>query len=95
MSQVFFYVLFPNVAYGNLLSIAISQCCAKNSLTQEHALRMMAKCPVSKIRKERFRLVKPVVNGKIVFRFAAEFPGAAVSVFEWMGHGYTSYVVVV
>jgi hypothetical protein len=55
----------------------------------------MTKRAMAEVRDEGFGLIKPVVDYKIVFGLATEFSGAALRVLEWMGHGYTSYVVVV
>jgi len=51
--------------------------------------------PVAEIPEECLRFIKPVVNREIVFCSSLELPCAALRVFEWVSHGYTSYVVVV
>lgn len=40
--------------------------------------KLVTQSPVAKVREERLRLVKPVVNREIVFRFSAELPRTAL-----------------
>jgi hypothetical protein len=80
-------MLFSDVADWYHRPIAVYDTHAEDTFGQENALGMVTECPVSEIRQERFRLVEPVVNDKIVFGLAAELSDAAPSVLEWMGHG--------
>jgi hypothetical protein len=49
---------------------------------------MVTKGSVTKVCKQCFRLIKPVVNGEIVLRLPNELPRAVLCVFEWMGSGH-------
>src|SRR5581483_10691343 len=49
----------------------------------------MAKSPVAEVREEPFRFIEPVVNRKVVLRFAAELPRTALCVLDWVGHEAT------
>src|SRR5579864_6994143 len=84
-------MLFSHIADGNLLSVAIHNGYAKQFLRQEDSLRVVAKCPVTEVREERFRFIEPVMNRQIVFCASAEFPRAALRVFEWVGHRATPH----
>jgi hypothetical protein len=74
-----------------LFSVAVHDDYAEQFLCQKNALGVMTQSAMAEIRKERFRLVKPVVNREIVFGFSAELLGAALGVSEWVGHGVTPH----
>ena len=67
-AEIFPDMLFSQIADGNLFSVAVHDGNAKQFLRQENALGMMPQGSVTEVRKECFRLIKPVVNRKIVFR---------------------------
>src|SRR6266566_3565480 len=48
--------------------------------------RMMAQCSVTKIRQHGLRLVKPLVDGQVVFGGTAELSRAVLRVLQRMGH---------
>jgi hypothetical protein len=79
-------VLFSDIPDRNLVSVAVCDRHAKNPLTQENSLGVMAEGTVAKVREERFRLIKPLVNRKIVLGLAPKLSGAALRVLEWMRH---------
>jgi hypothetical protein len=90
-AKIFPDMLFSYIPDWNFVSVAIHNGNSKQLLGQENALRVMAKCPVAKVCEECFRLIKPVVNREVVFRFSAELPDAAFGVLEWVGHGLTPH----
>jgi len=47
---------------------------------------VVAKSSVTEVRQEGFRLIKPVVNRKIVLGLSAELSRAALCVLERVGH---------
>src|ERR1700676_4815929 len=93
--KILSYVLFSHKAHWNLVSGAIHNGHAKQSLRQENALGVVAKRAVTKVGEESFRFIKPVVNRKVVLRPSAKLPRAVLGMLQWVGHNYTSYVVVV
>ena len=88
-AEVFANVLLSQIPDRDLPSVAVDNSNAKELLWEENSLGMMAKRPVAKIGEERLRFIKPVVNPKIVLRFAAELPRAALGVLKWMSHRAT------
>src|SRR6266700_1061950 len=93
--QIFFDVLFSHIPHWNLFSLAVSDSHTEQPLCEENSLGMMAKRAMPEVRKECLRFVKPVVDRQIIFRFATKFLCAILGMFKRVGHGYTSYVVVV
>src|SRR6266852_3316528 len=81
-AQIFLDVLFPHIADGNLLAIAVHDGHTKQLLRQENAFGVVAKSSVTEVREEGFRLIKPVVNRKIVLGLSAELLRAALCVLE-------------
>jgi hypothetical protein len=79
-------VLFSDIPDRNLVSFAVRDRHTKNPLAEEYSLGVVAEGTVPKVREERFRLIKPLVNGKIVLGLAPELPGGALRVLEWMRH---------
>ena len=74
----------------NLLPVAVCDRHTKNPLTHENSRGVVAEGTMAKIREERFRLIKPLVNSEIVLGLAAELLGAALRVLQWMRHSYSS-----
>src|SRR5258708_16475884 len=68
----------------NLVSLGVCDRHTKNPLTQENSLGVVAEGTVAKVGEERFRLIKPLVNGEIVLGLAPKLLGAALRVLEWM-----------
>ena len=85
----------PTYRTGTCFSVTIYDGNAKQLLREENALGMVAKGPMTEVSEERLRVIEPVVNCQIVFHLSAKLPCAALCVLDWVGHGYTSYVVVV
>ena len=56
-AKIFPDMLFPYRPDWNFVSVAIHNGNSKQLLGQENALRMMAKCPVAKVREQCFRFV--------------------------------------
>jgi len=83
-------VLFSDIPDRNLLPVAVCDRHTENRLAQENPLGVVAEGTMAKIREERFRLIKPLVNSEIVFGPATELLGAALRVLQWMRHSYTS-----
>src|SRR5260370_20639797 len=79
-------MLLSHVADGHLVSLAIHDGDAKQLLGQENSLGVMTKGAVAEVREECFRLIKPVVNWKIVLRCPAELSCAALCMLESVGH---------
>ena len=69
---VFPDVLFSYIPDRNLLSVAVRDRYTKNLLTQEDSFGVVAKGAMTKVYKERFGFIKPVVNWEIVVGLAAE-----------------------
>jgi len=90
-AQIFPNMLFSYIPDRDLFSVAVYDGYAKQVLSQKDSLGMMAQSSMTEIRKERLRLVEPVVDREIVFRFSAELPCAALGVSEWVGHGITPH----
>jgi hypothetical protein len=47
---------------------------------------MVAESTMAKVGEERFRLIKPLVNGEVVLGLPPELPGAALRVLQRMSH---------
>lgn len=88
-------MLFCDVAHRHLFSITIDNGQAEYLLREENPSAVVSKGAMSEVRDMGFRLVEPVMNSYVVVRLAAKFLGTDLSVFKWVGHSYTSYVVVV
>ncbi len=65
-------MLFSDIPDRNLVSVAVCDRHTKNPLTQENSLGVVAEGTMAKVREERLRLVKPLVNGEVVLGLAAE-----------------------
>jgi hypothetical protein len=94
-SEILLYVLLSQIAHRYLNTVQVKDTDTKDTFRQEDSFRVMAERAMAEIGKECLGFIKPSVDTKIVLGFAAEFPGTALCVFEWMGHRYTSYVLVV
>src|SRR5258708_4259975 len=83
-------MLLADEADGNYLAVAVGDRCAEDFLAHEYSFGMVAQCAVSEVGEESLGLVKPIVNGLIVFRLSAVLPGAALSMEVWVRHLRTS-----
>jgi hypothetical protein len=87
-------MLFSDVAHRHLFSITIRDGQAEYFLREENPIAVVSKGAMSEVRDIGFRLVEPVMNSYVVGRLSAKFLGTDLGVFKWVGHNYTSYVVV-
>jgi hypothetical protein len=58
----------------------------ENSLAQENPFSVVTEGTVAKVGEERFRLIKPLVNGEIILGLSPELLGAALRVLQRMSH---------
>jgi len=65
-------VLFSEIPDWNLFSVTVRDRHTENRLTQENSLGVVAEGTVAKVREERLRLIKSLVNGEVVLGLAAE-----------------------
>ncbi len=79
-------MLFSDIPDRDLVSVTVCDRHTKNPLAQENPLGVVTEGTVAKVRKERFRLIKPLVNGEIILGLATELLGAALRVLEWVRH---------
>jgi len=80
-------MLFPDVTHKNLLAFAVGDSDTEEALTQENSFSMGAKSTMPEISHESLRLIKPVVDLKVILGPAPESSGTAFSVLHWVGHG--------
>jgi hypothetical protein len=66
-------VLFSDIPDWNLVSVAVCDRYTENRLAQENPLGVVAEGTMAKVREERFRFIKPLVNGEIVLGLAPNF----------------------
>jgi hypothetical protein len=85
-TEVFFDVLFSDVPDRDLVSFAVRDGQAKNPLTQENSLCVVAEGPMAEVGEERFRLVKPLVYGEIVLGLATELLDTILRMLQRMSH---------
>src|ERR1700758_3540892 len=71
-AKIFPDMLFSHIPHGDLFSVAVHDGYAEQFPCQKNPLGVMTQSSMAEIRKERLRLVKPVVNWEVVFRFYAE-----------------------
>jgi hypothetical protein len=83
-------MLFSDVTHWHLLAFAVGDRDTEDALAQENAFGMVAKSAMPEIGHERLRLIKPVVDRKVILGAAAESSGAAFCMLHWVRHGYTS-----
>src|SRR6056297_2902450 len=83
---VFTDMLLADPAHGYVPTRAIGQGQAENPFRLEQALSVVAHGSVREEREVLFRGVEPVVDGLIVGRHPAEFPGRAFSMMKRMRH---------
>jgi hypothetical protein len=88
-------MLFSDIADWNFNTAGVADRNAEEALCQKNAFRVMAERAVAEVGEKRLRFVKPAMDRKVVLWFATEFLGADLCVFYRVGHGHTSYVVVV
>jgi hypothetical protein len=80
-------MLFSDITHRHFLAFAVGDCGTEHALAQENAFCMVAKSAMPEIGHERLRLIKPVVDRKVILGASAESSGAAFCMFEWVSHG--------
>lgn len=91
-AQIFLNVLLPDVPHWDLLPFAVGDRDTEDLLAEENPFGVVTKGAVTEASKERFRLIKPVVNWQVVFRRPAESLRAALCMLEWVCHVQNSLV---
>jgi len=91
-SQIFLNVLFSDIPDWNLLSVTVCDRHTKNRLAQEDSLSVVAQGAVTEVGKERLRLIKPVMNGQVIFGLTAKSLRTIQCVFPRVCHGQNSLV---
>jgi hypothetical protein len=79
-------VLLPQIANWNQLSLAVLNRNAEQFLAHENSFSVMPQRAVTEVGDKRFRLIKPIVNCKIIFCLSAEFSRAILCVFKRVRH---------
>jgi|HubBroStandDraft_2_1064218.scaffolds.fasta_scaffold251168_2 hypothetical protein len=85
-SEVFFYVLFSEVANRNGGTVKVQDVDAKDAFGEKNPFRVMAEGAVAEVGEKRLRFVKPTVNREVILGVAAEFLSAAPCVFNGVSH---------
>lgn len=65
-SEIFLDMLFAKEAGGNNTGVRVGDGCSEEPLHEEDPLRMMPQRTVAEVGKERLRLIKPLMDGKVV-----------------------------
>ena len=85
-SEVFFHMLFSEVANRNGGTVKVRDGDAKDAFGEENPFGVMAQGAVAEVWEEGFRFVKPTVDREVVLEFAAEFLGAVSCMFNGVCH---------
>jgi len=80
-------MLFPDINALDLPAFAVGDSDTKDPLAQENSFGMVPKSAMPKIWKECFGLIEPGMDPQVILALAAEFSGATLCVFHWVGHG--------
>jgi hypothetical protein len=65
-------MLFSDVTHWHFLAFAVGDRGTEDALAKENAFGMVAKSAMPEIGHERLRLIKPVVDRKVILGAAAE-----------------------
>jgi hypothetical protein len=84
--QILPNVLLADIPDRDIFSLAVTDRNAEYPFGQKDSFCMMTQCAMAKIRQHGFRLVKPLVDGKVVFGGTAELSRTVLRVFQGMGH---------
>jgi hypothetical protein len=85
-SEVFFHMLFSEVANRNGGTVKVRDGDAKDAFGEENPFGVMAQGAVAEVWEESLRFVKPTVDREVVLEFAAEFLGAVPCMFNGVCH---------
>jgi len=86
-SQIFLDVLFSDVPHWDFLPVTVGDRDTEDLFAQEDTFRMMAKGAVTEVRKERLRLIKPIMNWQVVFGLPTESLRATLCMLQRVCHG--------
>jgi hypothetical protein len=85
-TEIIGHVLLANGSHRNMFAITVRYRRSKNGRAQEDTFAVMPECSVSKIGEVRLALIKPIMDRKVVFGFAAKQPRRSDSVMVGMRH---------